>query len=330
MGDAHIDIVYDHAKIVSRGAIGPGDDEIVKLLVFKNNSAFDGIVHDCCTASRGKEADRIGLILGQGRNDSLLRAAGAVVSRLSFFFQGGLALGFQLLGSAIAGIGLPCGEKFLDLLFVKRVSLGLVEWALVPVELQPFQGLQDRFDRFGRRSFAVGILDAEDKLAAMVAGEKIVEQSRARTSNVEVPGRTGSKSSADGCHHCKVTRRCSHSQQRSAPPEASLKIDAIESGYAVPLIRLNLHVWCIDLSIRPRRSAPRARGFAEQAQSIERKRFKEPTGPLLWVREAGPRATPIAFGARGKSPNEPSSRDIWSEGAGRPRSLQKAPETVYS
>src|SRR3990167_7043183 len=234
MGDAHIDIVYDHAKIVSRGAIGPGEDEIVKLLVFKNNSAFDGIVHDCCTASQGKEVDRIGLILGQGRNDSLLRAAGAVVSRLSLFFQGGLALGFQLLGSAIAGIGLPCGEKFLDLLFVKRVSLGLIEWALVPVELQPFQGLQDRFDRFGRRSFAVGILDAEDKLAAMVAGEKIVEQSRARTSNVEVPGGAGGESSAHGCHHCKVTRRCSHSQQRSAPPEASLKIDAIApSGNAL-------------------------------------------------------------------------------------------------
>src|SRR3990172_4350744 len=54
-------------------------------------------------------------------------------------------------------------------------------------------------------------------------------------------------------------------------------------------IRLNLHVWCIDLSIHLRRFTPRARGFAEQAQSIERKRFKEPTGLLLWAREAGPR-----------------------------------------
>ncbi len=44
------------------------------------------------------------------------------------------------------------------------------------------------------------------------------------------------------------------------PPEASLKIDAIESGYAVPFIRLNLHVWCIDLSIHPRRSASESEG----------------------------------------------------------------------
>src|SRR3989337_2530733 len=41
---------------------------------------------------------------------------------------------------------------------------------------------------------------------------------------------------------------------------------------------------------RSPRSLGKARGFAEQAQSIERKRFKEPTGPLLWAREAGPRA----------------------------------------
>src|SRR3989304_9326442 len=95
--------------------------------------------------------------------------------------------------------------------------------------------------------------------------------------------------------------------ERRSPPKASLKIDAIESGYAVPLIRLNLHVWCIDLSIRPRRSAPRARGFAEQAQSIQRKRFKEPTDPLLWAREAASRATPLLSGSE-VSPRTSSRR----------------------
>jgi hypothetical protein len=81
----------------------------------------------------------------------------------------------------------------------------LEEWALVPVELQPFQGLQDRFDRFGRRSLPVGILDAEDKLAPMVAGKKVVEQSRACTSDVEVPGRAGSETGPNGGHERKLT-----------------------------------------------------------------------------------------------------------------------------
>src|SRR3990170_3240849 len=87
----------------------------------------------------------------------------------------------------------------------------------------------------------------------------------------------------------------------TSAPEASLKLDAIESGYAVPLTRLNLHVWCIDLSIRPRRSAPRAREVAEQDQSIERERVKEPTDTLLWAREAASRAN-LLLSAREASP----------------------------
>jgi len=93
----------------------------------------------------------------------------------------------------------------------------------------------------------------------------------------------------------------------TSAPEASLKLDAIESGYAVPLTRLNLHVWCIDLSIRPRRSAPRAREVAEQAQSIEREQFKKPTSPLLWAREAASRATPLLSGSE-VSPRTSSRR----------------------
>src|SRR3990167_4792786 len=93
----------------------------------------------------------------------------------------------------------------------------------------------------------------------------------------------------------------------TSAPEASLTLDAIESGYAVPLTRLNLHVWCIDLSIRPRRSAPRAREVAEQAQSIEREQFKNPTSPLLWAREAASRATPL-LSAREVSPRTSSRR----------------------
>ena len=103
-------------------------------------------------------------------------------------------------------------------------------------------------------------------------------------------------------------RRNSLRSRATSAPEASLKLDAIESGYAVPLTRLNLHVWCIDLSIRPWRSAPRAREVTERAQSIERERSKEPTDPLLWADEAASRAAPIAFGARGESPNETSRR----------------------
>src|SRR3990167_1152718 len=60
-------------------------------------------------------------------------------------------------------------------------------------------------------------------------------------------------------------------------------------------------------SLRPQphsrspRSLRKAREVAEQAQSIERKRFKEPTGPLLWAGEAAPRVTQL-LSAREASP----------------------------
>ena len=43
------------------------------------------------------------------------------------------------------------------------------------------------------------------------------------------------------------------------------------------------------------------REATEQAQSIERKRFKEPTGPLLWAGEAASRVTQL-LSAREASP----------------------------
>src|SRR3989338_10082927 len=105
-------------------------------------------------------------------------------------------------------------------------------------------------------------------------------------------------------------RRLGLVSERCSPPEASLKIDAIESGYAVPLIRLNLLVWCIDLSIRPRRSASEQGAWQSDPKATDVEiRIKHSTiafggrvtsraNPLLWAREASSRAIPIAFGER--------------------------------
>jgi hypothetical protein len=74
------------------------------------------------------------------------------------------------------------------------------------------------------------------------------------------------------------------------PPEASLKFDAIQAGYAVPFIRLHLHVWCIDLSIRLRQSAD-GRG-------------ESPSEPIALSARSSLPSDPIASGARGKPLNE--------------------------
>ncbi len=53
---------------------------------------------------------------------------------------------------------------------------GLEQRRLVRGQVQPRQALEDHIDGVLRAAFAIGILDAQQELAAMVAGEQEVEQ----------------------------------------------------------------------------------------------------------------------------------------------------------
>ena len=64
--------------------------------------------------------------------------------------------------------------------------------------------------------------------------------------------------------------------ERPSPPEASLKIDAIDSRYAVPLIRLKLHVRCINLSIHLRRFTPKRGGLLSKPKASNVNGSKSP------------------------------------------------------
>ena len=43
MGDAHIPVIDHDAKVIGGGAIGAGDDQVIKFCVLKANWAFDQI-----------------------------------------------------------------------------------------------------------------------------------------------------------------------------------------------------------------------------------------------------------------------------------------------
>src|SRR5262249_27763736 len=72
---------------------------------------------------------------------------------------------------------------------------------LVGVEPEPAQPLVDRALRGLGVALLVGVLQAEDELAALVAGEEPVEQGGARAAHVEVPRRRRRKTDADGVFH---------------------------------------------------------------------------------------------------------------------------------
>ena len=57
VGDAHIEIVGDHAEIVGGRAVGAGDDEVVERGIGDGDFAFYQVVPNGYAVNRGFEAD---------------------------------------------------------------------------------------------------------------------------------------------------------------------------------------------------------------------------------------------------------------------------------
>jgi len=90
--------------------------------------------------------------------------------------------------------------------FVEGEALGLIEGALIPVEAEPLKSVDDALDEFGLVALGVGVFDAEDHDAALLAGVEPVEESGARAADVEVTGGRWGEADADGgvCHEIWV------------------------------------------------------------------------------------------------------------------------------
>ena len=70
--------------------------------------------------------------------------------------------------------------------------------AFVPGEADPLEGVEDHLLGGGDEAGAVGVLDAEDELAAALAGEEVVEQADVGGADVGVAGGRGGDADADG------------------------------------------------------------------------------------------------------------------------------------
>ena len=101
-------------------------------------------------------------------------------------------LGLELLRRAETIVGVAAVEQPLGVLGIEGEALRLAVGpavaagvhALVPRQAEPPQVVLDRRFRGRRRSLAVGVLDAQDERAAVVAGQQPVEQRGARVADV--------------------------------------------------------------------------------------------------------------------------------------------------
>ena len=108
-----------------------------------------------------------------------------------------LALRGQLLLGHVAAIGGAALEQPVGDLGVARPELRLVIFVPVPIEAEPAHPVEDRVDRLLGRARLVGVLDPQQELAAVVAGEQPVEQRRARAADVQEAGRRGREAGDD-------------------------------------------------------------------------------------------------------------------------------------
>ena len=178
VGDPHLGVVDGDREVVEDAAVAAGDDEVVVAAVGEGDRAADQVLDHGLAVVGHPQADRRALVID---GLSAVAPVGAVL---------GLP-GLDLLGGrrvAVRGAGLEQpGQRGLVLLGPRDLG----ERALVPVELQPAQRVEDLLDVLLGRALAVGVLDAQDEAAASVAGGEPVVERRPRPTDMQGAGRRG-------------------------------------------------------------------------------------------------------------------------------------------
>ena len=232
-GDFHQVVVHDIGQVVGRQFVGTFPQHlVVEGVAVDFDVAADQVVHGHGPVLRNLEADGPVAGLGQAaghlvggegqrvaeRAPRLPVVGEGLLLRFRFGAQGGEAFG------AVEGI---IGIAFLDKLFrvfavdaaalrlaVRRVGmplrrdfhhLAVLIHALVGEDAAPAEALDDVFFRARHETLGVGVLDAEDEIAAGLFGVQIIIERRADTAHVERPGRARCKTySASSFHEFKL------------------------------------------------------------------------------------------------------------------------------
>ena len=189
MGDAHVHVVDDDAEVVGRHAIAAGDDQVVELLAGEDDAALDQVVQHHLAVLRIPEANhRFDSNRRLGQHLARLRAPAAVVARLLLARLLLGAHGVELFLAGVAVVGGAGRQHLPDDLGIAVETLGLVDLVEVALQPQPGHALEDRIDGFLRAALAVGVLDAQQKLAAEALGIEVGEQRGARATDVQEAG----------------------------------------------------------------------------------------------------------------------------------------------
>ena len=145
-----------------------------------------------------------------------------------------------------------------------------------PSQSRPSQRIPSRIavDRRLGRARAVGILDAQQELAAVVAREQPVEQRGAGAADMQEAGRRGREAGDDRAGSDALTRalskdvpRCRCSARHSCPVDNRLIVSLAQlASLPTQMIPLAMGaLWCEAVDLRARRRLRRSRSHVSQA-----------------------------------------------------------------
>jgi hypothetical protein len=121
---------------------------------------------------------------------------------------------FKLFGRVESVIGLPCLQKKVHVFLIEREAFRLDirspvsshPGSLVVFQTRPLKGRNEVFHGPIDKARAIRIFDAENELAAVASGEKVVVERGAKAADVKVAGGTGGKSNSNFRQRSSVER----------------------------------------------------------------------------------------------------------------------------
>ena len=246
VADGHRGVVDGHGEVVERRAVRAHDHQVAAEGVRVDlHVAANDVVEDDCPVRRNAEANHRaptrgfeGDALGSGQ----VGATAAVARSLPGCLLA-LPLGLELLGRAVAVVGLVFGQQPRGRLRVAGQPLHLAIRAvraafqspsgallvadagpLVPPDPQPVEAVEDVHLVGLGRTGLIGVLQAEDECPSDMAREQEVEERGSGGPKVQRPGGTRRDSNADVTHATSLRDRdpggaCVSGDERDYPPE---------------------------------------------------------------------------------------------------------------
>src|ERR1035441_8404150 len=184
--------------MIRRKAVGFQQHLVVDVVVRESDVAAKLVAEGGLAVHRNFEANDAGAALRPEGGD--LRggqfAVGSVVARRQLGGELRFTHRLQFFGCLEAAIGVAGIEQKPDVLAINLGSLRLAirtvraanVGTFVPGEPEPAKRVEDHLLGGGDETSAVGVLDAQDELAAALASVDEVEQANVRGANVRVAG----------------------------------------------------------------------------------------------------------------------------------------------